>query len=71
MKLFRKNSTSIGGDAIAEKIAQDIISRQRTLATYLNRKTKNVSGKLWLVMLIGFCVAFGSYCTFLLITALG
>lgn len=71
MKLFRKNSTSTGGDVIAEKIAQKIIDRQRTLATYLNRKTKNISGKLWLAILIGFCAAFGCYCTFLLIRALG
>ncbi|TKB98463.1 hypothetical protein [Pedobacter cryotolerans] len=71
MKLFRKNSTSIGGDAIAEKIAQKIIDRQRILAIYLNRKTKNISGKLWMAILIGFCTAFGSYCIFLLIRALG
>lgn len=70
MKLFRKNNTSIGGDVIAEKIAQDIIGKQRTLATYLNKKTKNISGKLWLAILIGFCIAFGSYCIFLLIRAL-
>ncbi|MBC6109494.1 hypothetical protein ACFOG5_04405 [Pedobacter fastidiosus] len=71
MKLFRKNSTSIGGDAIAEKIAQKIIDRQRILANYLNRKTKNISGKLWMAILIIFCTAFGCYCTFLLIRALG
>ena len=71
MKLFRKNSTSIGGDAIAEKIAQKIIDRQRILANYLNRKTRNISGKLWMAILITFCVTFGSYCTFLLIRALG
>lgn len=71
MKLFRKNGASTGGNAIAEKIAQNIIGRQQTLATYLNRKTKNISGKLWLAILIGFCAAFGSYCTFLLIRALG
>lgn len=71
MKLFRKNSTSIGGDAIAEKIAQKIIHRQRILANYLNRKTNNISGKLWMAILIIFCTAFGCYCTFLLIRALG
>jgi len=71
MKLFRKNSTSIGGDAIAEKIAQKIIDRQRILANYLNRKTKNISGKLWMAILIIFCAAFGCYCTFLLIRGLG
>jgi len=71
MKLFRKNSRSIGGDAIAEKIAQKIIDRQRILANYLNRKTKNISGKLWMAILIIFCTAFGCYCTFLLIRALG
>lgn len=71
MKLFRKNSTSIGGDAIAEKIAQKIIDRQRILANYLNRKTRNISGKLWMAILIIFCAAFGCYCTSLLIRALG
>ena len=71
MKLFRKNSRSIGGDAIAEKIAQKIINRQRVLANYLNRKTRNISGKLWMAILIIFCAAFGCYCTFLLIRALG
>lgn len=70
MKLFKNKSTSIGGDVIAEKIARDIIGKQRTLATYLNSRTKNVSGKLWLAILIGFCTAFGSYCIFLLIRAL-
>lgn len=71
MKLFRKNSTSIGGDAIAEKIAQKIIDRQRILSNYLNRKTRNISGKLWTAILIIFCAAFGCYCTLLLIWALG
>ncbi len=71
MKLFRKNRTSIGGDAIAEKIAKKIIDRQRILANYLNRKTRNISGKLWMAILIIFCTAFGCYCTFLLIRALG
>lgn len=71
MKLFRKNSTSIGGDAIAEKIAQKIIDRQRRLANYLNKKTRNISGKIWMAILIGFCTSFGCYCIFLLIRALG
>ena len=70
MKLFRKNSTSTGGDAIAEKIAQKIIGSQRILSNYLNRKTRNISGKLWMAILIIFCAAFGCYCSFLLIRAI-
>jgi len=71
MKLFRKKSASTGNDVLAKKIAQNIIDKQKLLATYLNAKTRDISSKSWLGILIVFCAVFGSYCTFLLISALG
>ncbi|MET3115388.1 hypothetical protein AAKU52_003137 [Pedobacter sp. CG_S7] len=70
MKLFRKNTGPIDHDAMAQRIAGNIIGRQQRLAAYLNGKTKNVTVKTWLFILIGFCCLLGSYCAFLLITAL-
>ena len=71
MRLFRKKNASMGNDALASKIAQHIIGKQQLLATYLNTKTRDISSKSWLGILIVFCAVFGSYCAFLLISALG
>jgi hypothetical protein len=71
MKLFRKKSASTANNEVAQTIAQNIIGKQKLLATYLNTKTRDISSKSWLAILIVFCAVFGSYCAFLLIRALG
>lgn len=53
-------------DMAAQRIAGNIIGRQKRLAEYLNHKTGNLSQKFWLLALIFFCAAFGSYCLYLL-----
>lgn len=70
MKRNKEKRASIEGDAVAEKMAKHIVDRQRALAKYLNRKTKNIPRKVWLAMLIGFCAVFGSYCALLLFRAM-
>lgn len=58
-------------DRRALGIAVRILSRQRKIADYLNRKTAGVTAKGWLAMLIAFCTLFGSYCLWLLMQAFG
>lgn len=70
MRLFNRTKTPVDHDATAQRIAGNIIGRQEKLAGYLNGKTKNVTVKTWLVILTGFCTLLGSYCAYLLITAL-
>lgn len=69
MRLFKRNKEAVNHDAVAQKIARSIISKQQRIAGYLNAKTKNISARTWLFILIGFCIVFGSYCAYLLITA--
>jgi hypothetical protein len=69
MKLFKRNKEAKDHEALALKIAGNIISKQQKLAVYLNAKTKNISAQTWLFILIGFCIVFGSYCAYLLIIA--
>lgn len=60
----------IDHDALAQKIAGNIIGRQRRIAEYLNGKAKNIPAKVLLFTLIWFCTVFGAYCIYLLMGAL-
>lgn len=53
----------------AGRIAERILKAQRHTADYLNKKTALLSPKIWLIVLIVFSAAFGSYSMFLLIQA--
>lgn len=70
MNLFKKNknkSLSPDQQRKAENIAGHILKTQRKTADYLNNKTAAISAKGWLILLILFCAAFGSYCLRLLV----
>jgi len=69
MRLFKKQvqPLSAGQEQRAGKIAGCILKGQRKAADYLNRKTAGMPGRRLLFLLIGFCVAFGSYCLYLLL----
>ncbi|SFS58360.1 hypothetical protein [Mucilaginibacter polytrichastri] len=71
MKLFRKRERALSQaqEQRAGKIAAALLARQRKTADYLNRRTELISGKNWMLLLIGFCTVFGSYCIYLLIKA--
>ena len=69
MKLFKRNKQAASHQVLAQKIAGTIISKQQKIAGYLNAKTKNIPAKKWLFILIGFCILFGSYFAYLLLTA--
>jgi len=71
MSLFKgkKVPLSAGQQATAERIAEKLISRQKRLADYLNIKTRGISGRSWLWLLIGFCLVFGCYCLKLVLGA--
>lgn len=71
MRLFNRKKVPLNAaqQAAAERIAEKLISRQKRLADYLNAKTSGISGKTWLMLLIGFCLVFGLYCLQLVIAA--
>jgi len=50
----------------AGRIAGRILSAQRQLADYLNRVTRRISPKRWLVLLSGFGLLWGAYLLYLL-----
>jgi len=70
MSLFKKNKHKVltqSQQRKAENIAGHILKTQRKAADYLNGKTASISSKSWLILLICFCAAFGSYCLLLLV----
>lgn len=72
MSLFKKDKNrSLTGrqEAVAQRIAEGIISRQKRAADYLNTKTQDISRRLWLWLLIGFSLLFGGYCLYLVTSA--
>jgi hypothetical protein len=69
MSWFKKRlvSLSAGQERRAGRIAGSILKGQRKAADYLNLKVSGVSRNgLWL-LLIGFCLASGGYCLYLLV----
>lgn len=72
MRLYKKSGKvplTSAQHAVAQRIAEKLISRQKRLADYLNAKTERISGKGWLILLMGFCLLFGSYCLYLVTAA--
>ena len=71
MRLLSKKSKSLTSqqEHQAGRIADKILKAQRHTADYLNKKTVLLSPKTWLILLIVFSAAFGSYSMFLLIQA--
>lgn len=67
MKAGEKEKLSDGQQRLVVKIADRILTLQRNLADWLNVKTAKVSNRRWLVILMAFCMAFGSYFLWLLI----
>lgn len=67
MNLFKRPKQHHTDDALAHRIAGDIIGRQRRIADYLNSKATYLSKRTRLSALILFSLAFGSYCLYLLI----
>lgn len=71
MKLFkREKKTDSTSDAVAEKIAGSIMAKQRRVADYLNNKMEKFTRNTITNVLIIFCVAFGAYCAYLLISSI-
>lgn len=71
MRLFKgKRKPDSGNDATAQKIATNIMEKQRSIAEYLNAKAVNIPAKIMRLILIGFCTLFGGYCIYLLIGAI-
>jgi hypothetical protein len=72
MGLFKKDKNkplTAGQDAVAQRIAERIISRHKRTADYLNAKTQDIPRRLWLWLLIAFSLIFGGYCLYLVIGA--
>jgi len=69
MKLLKQLSARISDDALAVKIAGNIIDRQWKLAGYLNQRARKVSSKGLVTLLITFCILFGGYCACLIFKA--
>ncbi len=71
MKLFQKSKTALTGGQkeTAGRIAGKILTAQRWASDYLNRMTVHLSPRTWKMMLFVFCLAFGSYCLYLLVSA--
>ncbi len=71
MRLFKKRERTLSDrqENTAIHIAGRILKAQHKAADYLNGKTTGLSGKTWLMLLILFCAAFGSYCLYLLLQA--
>lgn len=71
MRIFKKRNRqlSVRQKQAAGKIADLVLKFQRKAAGYLNRKTAHLSGLSRLLLLILFCMVFGSYCLYLLIGA--
>lgn len=71
MKLFSRPGERLSDrqELLAEKLARRITDRQRQLADWLNLKTAGLSFNGWLLLLIGFCMLFGTYCLWLLVSA--
>lgn len=69
----RKDSNrklSVRQDALAQKIANGIVSRQRDLATFLNRRTAHFSRAQKQALLVAIIVFFSGICLFLIFTAI-
>lgn len=69
---FKNKPRQLSGGQIriAERIAGRILNGQRRAANCLNDKTKRISRKGWLILLICFCACFGGYCLSLLLQIL-
>ena len=69
MNIFRKMQKEVEDDPLAVQIANKILSIQKTVAVYLNEKTKHLTVKFRLFCLIFLCITMGGYCLYLLINA--
>jgi hypothetical protein len=67
MRLFKRNKAQVSSEASAQRIADTIINNQARLAKYLNGKVRYWSANSLRLWLIGFCLAFGGYCLYLII----
>jgi hypothetical protein len=70
MRLFRKKQVSASyskSDVLAARIAGRIIRTQIQIADYLNRKTQYWNRSSKIILLLVFCILFGTLCLYLLI----
>lgn len=71
MGLFRKRkveeSGSADGDQLRVKIRVWFRAREKSLADYLNQKTRSLNFHQWLVLLVSFCIGVGVYLLYLLL----
>ena len=70
MKLFERNKAGVNQDELAERIAAGIIRRQQKIAAYLNEKCSRLSATGLKILLISIGCIFGSYCLYLVLTAI-
>lgn len=71
MKLFRKRvRESVERFGLAVRFGNYFERKQRRLADWLGRKTQYWNRNSWLVLLILFCLLFGTGCLLLIIDAI-
>ncbi|MFN0293464.1 hypothetical protein [Pedobacter helvus] len=69
MKFFRKNKERKTQGTLTDHISVYLNCRQRKVADWLNGKTAGVSRKSLIYGLVFFCLLFGSYLIYVLISA--
>jgi hypothetical protein len=57
-------------EEVSFRIAAKILALQRQLANYLNTRTRGISSRGWLAILVCFVGTFGAYCLYLVFSAL-
>jgi len=70
MKLFKRKTADAAESSFSARWNEKAIRQQHRIADYLNEKTKCLSGKAQLLLLLLFCVGFGAYCLYLICTAI-
>lgn len=68
MKIFKKIKEPVGQDKTAKLMASHILKVQSRLADRLNKRARNVPGRILLLALLLFSTAFGGYCLYLILT---
>jgi len=69
MKFFRKTKREKGQVTLTDHLAAYLENWQRSLADRLNEKTRKLSGKTLLYLLIVFCALVGSYLLYIILQA--
>ena len=68
MRWFRQKKLVLDPqqEKLAARLSQQVLAFQRMLADRLNGYTSGWSARFWKMLLMSFCLMFGSYCFYLL-----